>query len=115
MDVWKKISPNLDFLGKLSKNQRKAFLKTAKPKTIKVIVNFIFNLISQGHFPLPLDLIKKLTPLKNELMNVCKKTKSLKCRKKDLIKNDLLGKVLDLILPILNESLFLKKERANHE
>ena len=110
MDNWKKISPDLDFIAKLPVVQREKFLKTAKPAIIKKLVNVVYNLISPGNVPLSLDAINKLRPLKNKLINLCMKRKSLKQRRTELIDKDCLGKFLAIVIPILNEILFVKKE-----
>ena len=107
---WKKITPMIDFLSKLSKIQRKQFLTSAKPHIIKNLVDLIYNFISPGHFPVPPEILQKLRPLEKELKLICQKKVSLQMRKKLLMKNDCLGRLFSIIVPVLNEVLFLKNK-----
>ena len=108
MEKWRKISPSLDFIAKLSKDQRIQFLKSAKPKTIRLLSNFVYNLITPGHCPLSPDIVNKIRPMKSQLLAIAQKSRSLSQRKKDLMAKDLIGRLLNVMMPYLNDLLFSK-------
>ena len=90
---WKKILPSLEFLQKLSLAKRKTYILNASIETIRLFSDFVFNL-NIGNFPIPEYLVDKIRPFKSQILSLCKKKKSIKARKEELIKKDFFGKIL---------------------
>lgn len=112
MEKWKKIAPTLDFIAKLAPSQRKQFLRTAKSDIIRLLTNFVYNLVTANHLPLTKEIIDRLRPFKKQLLLASTKNISLLKRKKIFILSDCLGKVLNILIPFLNKVLFLQEKHG---
>ena len=100
--TYQKLIPNLEFIEKLSRKQRKYFLSKAKTESLKSFVNFIYNINFEG-IPIKPVTIEKLKPFKDKIKKICTKKYSMKERRQILMKDDFFGKLLNIMLPELHE------------
>ena len=103
-EKYKKLLPTLTFMDKLEKNQRKLFVEKSPPHVTRILSNLIFNIFIKS-FPLDEATISKLKPLKKEFQLFCKKKNSLKLRKKLLLANNFIFKVIGIIIPCMKKAL----------
>ena len=103
-EKYKKLLNTLTFMDKLEKNQQKLFIEKSPPHITRILSNFIFNIFVKS-FPLDEATILKLKPLKKEFEEFCKKKNSLKLRKKLLLANNFVFKVINIIVPHMKEVL----------
>lgn len=102
--TYEKLIPNLEFIEKLTKEQRKFFLLKAKLDCLKTFVNFIYSVNYHG-IPLSPETVEKLKPFKEKIKKICTKKYSMKQRRQILISEDFFGKLLHAMIPELQEIL----------
>jgi hypothetical protein len=90
--------PQLKALLKANNKKRTVILKEATPEFTKFLCEIVLNVL-KGNIQLAEPHYKKLRRHKHTLLNLCKAKKSLKFRKKLLLKKA--GGFLPLILPAL--------------
>ena len=100
--TYQKLIPNLEFIAKLSRKQRKYFLSKAKTESLKSFVNFIYNICFEG-IPITQDTVQKLRPFEDKIKKICTKKYSMKERRQMLITDDFFGKLINIMLPELHE------------
>ena len=101
-DQIKKYLPVLEFAVSLPKKKKNNYLENLQPNIVKFLINLINNIVYRI-IPIKDDIIKLLKPLKKILIELVSKNQSLKKRKQILIKNNIVDRVIDPILPILRD------------
>ena len=96
----KQILPILDFLNSLDKTARIKFLKKSHTNMLKSLIDLIYN-INLGNIHMPKVEIERLRKYKTQIKSLCVKKKTISERKKIIIKKDLLGKLLPILIPVL--------------
>ena len=73
MNKWRKLTPTLEFICGLKKEQRKQFIFSAKSNVIKNLVDVIYNFLTPKNFPVPQEVVKNLKHLETNLKLICQK------------------------------------------
>ena len=103
----KKILPILEFLNSLNKTARVKFLKKSHINLFKSLIDLVYN-INLGNIYMPKVEVERLRKYKTQIKNLCAKKKGITERKKIIMKKDLLGKLLPILIPVLLDRISKK-------
>ena len=96
----KQFLPILEFIDRLSPQERKLYIRSAPTPLIKFVSDLCFNVLL-GNIPVENKLLKKLNPFRKQIEQIAAKNISLKKRKKIFEKKRFFTGVICPLIPIL--------------
>lgn len=102
--------PLLEYLSRCKKKEIHRFIAQAKPQIIKLLSNLCYNFNKKNITQDP-EHIKKLKPYARLISSLCKKSQSIKSRKRVLQKGGFVPTLLTTLIPLVAQLVATKRKK----